>query len=247
MPQALFGSLFDFRGDHFPINQGFKGFGSPLFANPDEEIDEGDLNQGRGLTAERGDDAFPDLRVGGEEIQCLGRGQPDVDARVFVERSNQRFNRRPARGSDQLAVTDAEKTLARGCLTEKRKSGRLSKVIHLGLQTPESAPEGTGPAQKDTPGDAGEEQSDLSHSALASKFMIMTGRTMKNFQAKITMCHAFHDLICSNLSIKEIAYNYQMAPNAFSWKFHRRYGITPSQLRKKRIEEMDFDIPLEFL
>jgi len=90
-------------------------------------------------------------------------------------------------------------------------------------------------------------ESDLSHSALALKFMNLTGRTIKSFQAKITMCHAFHDLIFSDLSIKEISINYQMAPNAFSWEFHRRYGISPSQLRKRRNEEMGFDIPLDIL
>jgi len=93
-------------------------------------------------------------------------------------------------------------------------------------------------------------ENSLSHSSLAAKFMNMTGRTMKSFQAKITMCHAFHDLIFSDLSIKEISINYQMAPNAFSWEFHHRYGISPSQLRKRRNEELGFDVsitPLEIL
>lgn len=68
------------------------------------------------------------------------------------------------------------------------------------------------------------------------KYKKLTGKSLKEFHKRIFMCHALHSVLLTNDPIKKISNSMKRHYNAFTYCFKRRFGLSPSNIRKIRDE-----------
>ncbi len=90
----MFGPFLDFRGELVRFDQRFERLDGPGFPDLDQEIDEGDLDEGIGLDGQGLDQAFADTRLVAEEVEGVHGGEPDVGIGIAVDRLEERGQRR---------------------------------------------------------------------------------------------------------------------------------------------------------
>lgn len=70
----------------------------------------------------------------------------------------------------------------------------------------------------------------VSPAAFSAKFKKMTGKSPKEYCLHIRFCHALWDVVASDKSVKEIAFDYGYHPNSFSRAFMKAFGVPPSRI-----------------
>jgi AraC-like DNA-binding protein len=71
---------------------------------------------------------------------------------------------------------------------------------------------------------------------LSHKFRNISGVSLNEFSTKVKLCNALWNLISTDNPIKSIAIDLGYQPLYFSYKFHKLFELSPSDIRKKYFE-----------